>query len=231
MRHIEREWIEPNRPTPNRPTRSAVRSAEPDLAGEPVAPALGVGRRRGPRGVRRIWRSWALPILAAVGSAACASPTPYVQADDPGETGYRTTRITDDVVRVSFRGNASTDRETVETYLLYRAAQVAMDTNHPWIEIRSADVETDLDLRGYNTWRSAPGFYGYPFGRNFVAYPYYTTFGRDFYETRTRVDVDKSYSAMAYVQLHEERPADDHQNVFDAAQVVGNLSSKIELPR
>ena len=65
-----------------------------------------------------------LAAAAALSLAACATPTPYQPLVRNGTAtgGYTETRISSDRFRVSFQGNTITDRETVERYLLYRAA-------------------------------------------------------------------------------------------------------------
>ena len=54
--------------------------------------------------------------------AACATQTPYQSASTERAYGFQEQWIEDNRVRITFRGNTLTDRETVETYLLYRAA-------------------------------------------------------------------------------------------------------------
>lgn len=73
--------------------------------------------------------------------AACASPTPYQPAD--GDFGYREQQIEDNRYRVSFAGNSATDRKTVENYLLYRAAELTVQSGHDYFTIVNQDVEAD----------------------------------------------------------------------------------------
>ena len=70
-------------------------------------------------------RITALLLTAGVLLAACATPTPYqASGSDGGIYGYSEQRIEGDRYRITFSGNSLTDRETVETYLLYRVGKV-----------------------------------------------------------------------------------------------------------
>ncbi|MCR9194047.1 MAG: hypothetical protein NXH88_04895, partial [Hyphomonas sp.] len=69
----------------------------------------------------RLRISTALLALAFLG--ACATATPY-QAALEGQKGYANQQIESNRWQISFAGNSLTDRQTVETYLLYRAAEL-----------------------------------------------------------------------------------------------------------
>ena len=55
--------------------------------------------------------------------SACVTATPY-QPAEPRGFGYSEERLDQNKYRVSFKGNSLTRRETVEDYLLYRAAEL-----------------------------------------------------------------------------------------------------------
>ena len=64
----------------------------------------------------------------ATGLAGCETATPY-QPLAPGTAqsgGFTDQRLDDNHFRVTFQGNTETSRETVETYLLDRAAEVTV---------------------------------------------------------------------------------------------------------
>lgn len=63
--------------------------------------------------------------LAASLLAGCMQPTPYAPRTQGERTGYTDRALTQTRYRVTFTGNSATPRETVETYLLLRAAEVA----------------------------------------------------------------------------------------------------------
>ena len=71
-------------------------------------------------------RSLVFPALSALLLlGACATATPY-QAATEELHGYENQKIERNRWQVSFGGNALTDRQTVETYLLYRAAELTL---------------------------------------------------------------------------------------------------------
>ncbi len=86
--------------------------------------------------------------LAAVAGllAACATATPYQPTETAGY-GFREQRIEDNRVRITFRGNTLTDRETVETYLLYRAAEVTLQSGKDYFVVVTRDTEEHSRLQ------------------------------------------------------------------------------------
>src|SRR6478609_6036647 len=90
----------------------------------------------------------ALAILAAT-LAACATATPYqpYMQGQAASGGYSEARIESDRWRVNFAGNSLTSRETVEGYLLYRAAELTVQQGYDWFAIVQRD--TDKSVRTY----------------------------------------------------------------------------------
>ena len=86
-------------------------------------------------------RVLALSVSAAV-LAACATATPYQPASAAGAfDGFSQTMIENDRARVSFGGNSLTNRETVENYLLYRAAEIAVERGFENFTLQQRDTE------------------------------------------------------------------------------------------
>ena len=69
--------------------------------------------------------------LAAGLLAGCMSPSPYAPRLQGQATGYTDRALTENRYRVTFTGNTATPRETVESYLLLRAAEVARAAGYP----------------------------------------------------------------------------------------------------
>ncbi len=95
-------------------------------------------------------RHLTLAVAAAI-LTACATTTPYQAATKPGGfDGFSQTIIENDRARVSFGGNSLTERETVENYLLYRAAELAVDKgfDHFTLEDRDTEAKTRLSHSG-----------------------------------------------------------------------------------
>ena len=68
-------------------------------------------------------RALALTLLAGL-LAGCMAPSPYAPRLEGQQTGYTDRALTQTRYRVTFTGNTVTPRETVESYLLLRAAEV-----------------------------------------------------------------------------------------------------------
>ncbi len=80
--------------------------------------------------------------------AACATSTPYQAASKPGAfDGFSQTLIENDRARVSFAGNSLTERETVENYLIYRAAELAVERGFETFTLTERDTEEKTRLR------------------------------------------------------------------------------------
>jgi len=91
--------------------------------------------------ISKTLRVLALSASAAI-LAACATATPYQAASAPGAfDGFSQTMIENDRARVSFGGNSLTDRETVENYLLYRAAELAVERGFDNFTLQQRDTE------------------------------------------------------------------------------------------
>ncbi|HEX4177979.1 MAG TPA: hypothetical protein VHY57_06055 [Rhizomicrobium sp.] len=166
--------------------------------------------------------------------AACETATPYqpLHADSQSSGGYSDIKLETDRWRVTFRGNSLTSRETVETYLLYRAAQLTIDQGYDWFEPqqRHTDKSVQVDpgfyggYGGYG-WGWAPywRYYGYGYGwRGWDPY-----WGDPFFDTT----ITEKYEASAEIVMgHGPKPPNDRR-AMDAREVMTNLSPHIVLPK
>ena len=152
--------------------------------------------------------------------ASCATPTPYQAMD--GRYGYDESRIEGNRYLVSFNGNSSTPRETVEGYLLFRAAELTLENGFDYFVAVEQDIESTSTFR--TTSPPVCGYYRYGFYR----FPYYA-YGYPWgYASTTRET--KRYEAIAFIVLFKgEKPADD-PNAYDARDVLKNLSPSIIRP-
>lgn len=89
------------------------------------------------------WAPIAL-FCSALMLTACASSGLY-QARD-GESGYAETRQGETEWRVEFVGDDSASRETVETYLLYRAAELTAESGYAWFAMSKPAVSEDVEI-------------------------------------------------------------------------------------
>lgn len=159
--------------------------------------------------------------------AACAGPTDYRPASGPADTGYAVTQVAADRYLVRFEGNAATARQTVETYMLYRAAELADRTGHPYFAIVEDETEREVDVDVYS---AGPGFYGYGAGFGIGpnwGYPYYGTWGVA--GPDPMVTTTDSYTAFATVEMLDSRP-EGRRDVFTTQEVLTTLRPQIDFP-
>ena len=182
-------------------------------------------------------RSTVLMAMAgALALAGCTTATPYrpasAQAGD--RTGYSDYRIAADRYRVSFSGNSMTSRETVERYLLFRAAELTLERGFDTFVMVQRD--TERKTRTYVDRPFHPGAYGY--WGPYWAYrsprlgwrtwdPWY---GDPFWDRDIDVRTVDRYEAHAEI-LMARGPRRSDPHAFDAREVVANLRSSITLPR
>jgi len=141
----------------------------------------------------------AISIAAGLVLTACAEPTAYMPIDAKGR-GYADASVEENRYRVSFSGNTVTSRDVVETYLLYRAAEVTLEKGFEHFVIADQDTEKDT------TYYSSFSRFGHGFGGR-----YYSSFNRfgvgaDFSTLRPR----NRYTAYANIVVKDgPKTADD----------------------
>lgn len=169
-----------------------------------------------------------LAVLLGAGALALAGcqmgPTPYQPgAPGSGGRGYAETKIETDRYRISFRGNSMTDRETVETYMLYRAAELTLQNGYDVFTIVSRDTDENSRTRAFDGYMGTRFSYMYfvpNYGWVAAFEPYWTAGG---FERVT------SYEAYAEIVLSRGQKGSD-PNAFDARQVSENLAGRIRRP-
>lgn len=185
--------------------------------------------------------AFAVVVAFAAGLAACATPTPY-QPNIRGQStsgGYSEMRLEENRFRVNFAGNSLTSRETVEGYLLFRAAELTVQNGYDWFSI--LDRQTDRDARTYvepdpfyNPWYGPSYSYWRPswryYGRGYGWRTWDPFFGGPFWANRVDVRTVERFEASAEVVMGRgPKPADDVR-AFDARAVMDNLRPRIQYP-
>lgn len=166
--------------------------------------------------------------LAAIGGfaaivAACATSTPYTPASTQSEYGFSEQKIEADRYRITFRGNSLTTRDTVETYLLYRAAELTVENGYDYFIVVSDETEKQTSYSG----ASYPGPYFYGRGRPFPYYGWGYRWDPRFDDIDIR-EVNR-YTAMAYIVMGTG-PKPKKATAYTAQEVLDNLGSSIVLP-
>src|SRR5690348_2843245 len=82
-------------------------------------------------------------LAACAGLTACATPTTYHPAENDRAPGYSDERLAENRFRVTFTGNPVTPRQTVENYLLLRAAEVTHQAGYDWFVFDTRDTKKD----------------------------------------------------------------------------------------
>ncbi|MNL51106.1 hypothetical protein D3C87_1741780 [compost metagenome] len=133
-----------------------------------------------------------------------------------------------------------TSRETVERYLLYRAAEVTVQQGYDWFE--TADRRTDRTARAvidnYGAGWGYGGYgYGYPYGywrpawRGYYGgYRGWGPWGDPFWGSSTEIRTIEKFQASAEILLHKgPKPAGDPR-AYDAREIMTNLGPSIQRP-
>ena len=90
---------------------------------------------------RRSLISVAFAAFTLMAMAGCETATTYQPAATAGAEGYHESQIEPGRWRVTFRGNDLTSRETVENYLLYRAAELTVQSGNDWFRAVTRNVD------------------------------------------------------------------------------------------
>ena len=148
---------------------------------------------------------------------ACATPTPYAPAKN-GE-GYAEQQLERDRYRVSFAGNSVTPRETVENYLLYRAAEIALESGHERFQVVTQEADKETVYLGSVDLFSSSGCGPYPY--------YDSTCGGFAYGTSRPITSYKAYANIILVPNSDSRRND---RTYNAREVLDKLGPTIVRP-
>ena len=143
----------------------------------------------------------------------CGQPTPYQPATDG--YGYREQQIEDNRYRVSFAGNDLTARETVQNYLLYRAAELTLDEGYDYFVV----VDRDLD-RSTTYWGTADSL-----GAGYLTR--WDRYGGMGLSTYSAEPIERYTAYADIVMFQGKKPADD-VDAYDAHSVVRQLNATIQ---
>lgn len=183
----------------------------------------------------------ATAISGAMLVAGCATETPYRPATGSGfyRTGFSERQVEANRFLVNFAGNTVTDRDTVERYLLFRAAELTLQNGFDYFV--TVDRQTDRQARTYSTpgagfgpgwgyggwggyWGPSWRFYGRPWG----GWGGWGPWGGGFNDFDVRT-VDR-YEASAEIVMGRGEPPSGEVRAFRARDVVNRLGPTIVLP-
>lgn len=162
-------------------------------------------------------------IALALLLAACTTTTPYQPAEGPHGTGYADQQLAGNRYRVTFQGNSATQRETVENFLLLRAAEVTKNAGYEWFAFDQRDTEAKTTYTstfgGYPYW--GPFWHG-GFGwyhRSWLYDPW-DPYWMDNPIPRTR------YEAYAEIVMLTPAQAKADPHALNAADVIAHIGPK-----
>ena len=174
-------------------------------------------------------------------TSACATESTYRPATGRGfeRSGYSDRQIEDNRFQVSFSGNSYTSRDTVEKYLLYRAAELTVQRGYDYFIFSDRDV--DHKSRTYST-PSLGGGYGFGYGgywgpswryrgRAFGWRSWDPFYGDPFFDRGIDVDTIDKYEANAEIVVGRGPKPRDNVRAFDAHDVIRNLEKSIVTPK
>jgi hypothetical protein len=171
-------------------------------------------------------RAFLVAAAASLALAACATQTPYQPAGGPNNAyGFQEQRIENNRLRITFRGNTLTDRDTVETYLLYRAAEATVQSGFDYFIVSNRDTDEHTRLQGTGM---SPrfGFDYWYFSPRRGWSPWYDPFWTDPMDYR---EVTR-YEAVAEIAMFNGPKPTDNADAFDAREVMRNLEGRIVRP-
>jgi hypothetical protein len=167
---------------------------------------------RHPAGSARLALAGLLGLL--LGLAGCAAnPTPY----QPATNGYGFTQqqIEGNRYRVTFAGNGDTSLDTVRNYMLYRAAEVTVESGHDYFVVVDQNTQSSTSYRGTG---SSPFGFGTGFrsgGGVGVGLSTFSAIPND------------SFTSWADIVVGDgPKPAGD-LNAYDAQDVLSRLDSAV----
>ena len=180
----------------------------------------------------------AAALMGSAALAGCMTATPYQPATASSRMGFSDEQIESNRFRVSFAGNSLTSRETVERYLLYRAAELTVQRGFDHFVLVTRDTETKTD-----TYRTPGAFYGPgPWGYWSPSWRFYRgprwgwrsydpfwddPFWRDRdWDYRTV----RQYEAMAEIVTGRGPKPSTNVRAFDAREVLDRLGPQIKMP-
>ena len=163
-------------------------------------------------------------IAAALLLSACATATPYQPQDRDGY-GFSEQRLENNRFRIEFHGNSVTARAQVEDAMLYRAAELTLQSGYDYFVVvtRGTDKRTQIYADGPYY---SPFYTGRFYSRRFGWRPLYDPF----YDDPLNYTEVTRYEAEGEIAMYKgAKPAGDAK-AFDARQVQQNLAGKVVPP-
>jgi hypothetical protein len=180
-----------------------------------------------------------LAIAMMSGLSACATPTPYqpYRAEMAGGVhgGYSDIRVAPDRFIVRFHGNSLTPRDQVESYMLYRAAEVTVQNGYDWFLIVDRQIEHDVETYAVPDFPYRPWFgdeYGYwrPSWRYYrEGYGWYG--GYPYLSDKVSIRSIEAFEATGEILMKKGSPPAGEPRAIDARAALQRLGPYIVRPK
>jgi hypothetical protein len=169
-----------------------------------------------------------LAAASTLALAACQSgPTPY-QPGSRYERGYTEQKIEAERYRITFSGNSLTDKDTVENYMLFRAAELTLQQGFDHFTIVDRDTDKKRQVSSTGGDYFGPRLSYMYFHPRYGWMSAYDPFWGPDWGPRTYREYTQ-YSASAEV-LMGKGPKGDDPKAFDARDVEKNLGPLVSRP-
>ena len=175
-------------------------------------------------------------ILALAGCAGQTSYSPQSSNATQDNNGYTSQQIMPDRYKVKFSGNKFTSRETVDNYLLYRAADLTQQQGYDNFLVVQEDTDrsTQMDIDTVTTTgvsMTYPAFSPYYnfYGSTFGSYGYDPYSNRQFNERRITVEQIERFDASAIIEMFNADSSQTGEQVYNASQVMERIGP-VETP-
>jgi hypothetical protein len=158
--------------------------------------------------------------LAACLLSGCMTATPYAPRTEGQRTGYTDRALTQSRYRVTFTGNSATPRETVESYLLLRSAEVTRAAGYTNFVFDTRNTKAN---HSYQTVPYGPPdpFWGGGWGRR-GGFGYWGGYGFA-YDPMVDVVEHTNYEAYAEIVLLTPEQAAKEPRAMNATDVIAHI--------
>ncbi|MEI7790734.1 MAG: hypothetical protein WCJ15_06100 [Alphaproteobacteria bacterium] len=147
------------------------------------------------------------------------APSPYAPRLEGQRTGYTDRALTHTRYRVTFTGNTVTPRETVESFLLLRAAEVTRAAGYTNFVFDTRNTRTNTSVQTVPYGPPADPFWG-GYGRR--GFGYWGGWGFA-YEPAVDVVVRTNFEAYAEIVLLTPEQAAKEPRSLNAAEVIARI--------
>jgi hypothetical protein len=166
--------------------------------------------------------------LTAVLLAGCMTPSPYAPRTEKDRTGYTDRELTQTRYRVTFTGNSVTPRETVESYLLLRAAEVTRAAGYSSFLFDTRNTKAHHTVTAIPDGPIGPGWGGYGGWGHRGGFGYWGGFGGwggyGFgYDPSVDIVVRTNYDAYAEIVMLTPEQAAKEPRALNAADVIAHI--------